>query len=62
MSIAEIVIPLELATCVLAAVGVPGGEVDVMFMGGGEGGGEQLQDVGKWLDSGNHIWQVKGEI
>ena len=61
MSTAEIVIPLELATCVLAAVGVLGREVDVVFMGG-EGGGEQLQDVGKWLDSGNHIWQVKGEI
>lgn len=26
------------------------------------GRGKQLQDVGKWLDSGNHIWQVKCEI
>lgn len=47
MSIAEIVIPLELATCVLAAVGVPGGEVDVMFMGGGGGRGRTAAGCGE---------------
>lgn len=60
VSVAEMVITLELAMCALAAVGVLGRKVDVMFIGGG--GREQLQDVGKWLDSGNRIWRVKGEI
>ena len=60
MSVAEMVIALELAMCALAAVGVLGRKVDVMFIDGGVV--EQLQDVGKWLDSGNRIWRVKGEI
>lgn len=60
MSVAEMVFALELAMYALAVVGVLDRKVDVMFIGGG--GREQLQDVGKWLDSGNRIWRVKGEI
>ena len=54
------VFALELAMYALAVVGVLDRKVDVMFIGGW--GREQLQDVGKWLDSGNRIWRVKGEI
>lgn len=51
----------ERAMCARAAVCVLGREVAVTFMGVG-GGGQQLRAVRQGLDSGAHVWQVRGEI
>lgn len=51
VSLAEMVFALELAVCALAAVGVLGRKVDVMFIEGGRGQGAAAgrgEVVGLW--------------